>query len=101
GWAKLREVEKPGLGFGGGKPVAPARLSRRECGCDDVGALMHKVEEGVSAPRHDMAEVAVGGELLHVGVHVDHECFRTLAHGPVHGVALVEAGAAHQAAVEL
>src|SRR5262249_7243023 len=30
-----------------------------------------------------------------------HECFRTLAHGPVHGVALVEARAEDEEAVEL
>jgi len=65
------------------------------------GALVHEVEKGVTASRHDVTKVGVRGQLLHVGVDVNHESLRALAHGPMHGIALVEAGAENQEAVEL
>jgi hypothetical protein len=99
--ARVLDVVKPRLGLDRREPFAPARLSRCERGRDDGGARVHVVEEGVSAPRHHVTQVAVGGELLHVGVHMDHESLGTFAHGPVHGVALVEAGAEDEEAVEL
>src|SRR5207245_5406974 len=83
------------------EPFAPARLSRRERAREGGSALVHEVEEGVSAPRHHVTQVAFGGELLHVRVHVDHESLGTFAHGPVHGVALVEAGAEDEKAVDV
>jgi hypothetical protein len=48
-----------------------------------------------------VAEIAVGGELVHVGVDVDHQRLAALAHRPMHGVALVEAGAEHDETIEL
>ena len=99
--AQVLDVVKPRLRLDGREPFAPARLSRRERRRDQSCARVHAVEEGVGAPRHHMTQVAVGGELLHVGVHVDHESLGPFAHGPVHGVALVEAGAEHEEAVEL
>ena len=55
----------------------------------------------MTAPRHHVTEIAVGGELVHVDVDMDHQRLRALAHRPMHGVALVEAGAEHEQAVEL
>ncbi len=55
----------------------------------------------MAASRHHLAEIAVGGELVHVGVDQDHEGLAALAQRPMHGVALVEARAEHQEAVEL
>jgi hypothetical protein len=48
-----------------------------------------------------MTQIPAGGELVHVGIDVDDERLATLAHRPMHGVALVEAGAEHDEAVEV
>jgi hypothetical protein len=80
--------------------LAPARLSCRERRGDVGGALVHEIEESVNAPRHHVAQVPVRGQLFHVGVDVDHQSPRTLAHRPMHGVSLIEAGAEDEQAIK-
>jgi hypothetical protein len=99
--AGVLDVVEPRPGLDLGEPFAPARLPGLQRRRDRRGALLHQVEEGMTASRHHVAEIAVGGELVHVGVDLDDESFGALAHRPMHGVALVEAGAEHQEAVEL
>ena len=55
----------------------------------------------MAASRHDMTQVAVRGQFIHVGVHMDHEGLRTFAQRPMHGVAFVEARAKHEKDIEL
>src|SRR3979409_1387094 len=62
---------------------------------------MHEIEEATAASRHDMPEVAVGGELVHVGIYMDHERLCAFAQRPVHRVALVEARAKHDETIEI
>jgi hypothetical protein len=59
--------------------LAAARLAFLQRRGDHVGAVMHEIEEAATASGHDMPQVAVGGELVHVGIHMNHERGRTLA----------------------
>ena len=95
------DVVEPRPRLDGGEPLPPARLALLQRGTDHGGAVVHQVEEGVAASGHHVAEIAVGGELVHVDIDVDHARSAALAHGPVHRIALVETGAEHHEAGEL
>ena len=55
----------------------------------------------MATARNHVPEIAMRGQFVHVGVDVDHQRLRPLAHRPVHGVALVEARTENQQAVEV
>jgi hypothetical protein len=97
---QILDVVEPRRGLDRSEPFATARRSGRKRWRDLSGTLMHEIEKGVTAPRHDVTEVSVCGQLLHVRVDMNHECLRALAHGPMHGVTLIEPGAEDQEAVE-
>ena len=65
--------------------------------CDGLRVLLHQSEECTATARDDMSGHAMRGQLVHIRVDMD-DCVLgggPSAQRPMHGVALVEAGAQH------